>query len=128
MATNLPTLTVDFVRTIYSGSQADPIIQGLINEIDDEYGVCLLANYKDVGGSMLAANAITYRLNKFEGNQASGLIKSESAPNGASVSYDATLSSASAMSYIDENDTEGCLSDLFVIPVGMFTINGGSAP
>ena len=128
MATNLTMLTVDFVRTVYSGSQADPIIQGLIDDLDTKYGACLLANYGDVKGSMLGAWAVNYQLSSFEGVQYSGAIQTERAPNGASTTYDTSVSMRNSQNFIEANDAAGCLNDLFAPTFGMVTINGGCTP
>jgi len=126
MATNLPSLTLDYVKELCPAlAMPDVVIQGQIDYLDGQYGECLNNSYGDANGSLLAANAICYKLLEF--NQEQPLpISSETAANGASTTYDTTRIKQDSRDFVTKYDTSGCLADWVAPDIGLFTFNGGA--
>lgn len=125
MATNLPSLTVDYIKSVCPAiTMPDAVIQGQIDFLDSRYGLCLVNSYDDANGSLLAANAICYKLLEF--NQEQPLpVKSERAPNGSSTTYDTSRIMQDSRNFIYKYDSSGCLNGWITPDIGLFTINGG---
>lgn len=127
MATNLPSLDIDYVKLFCTTTLPDPVIQGLIDDIDANYGQCLLSNYGDSVGSTIAANAICWSLSAMSGESTSGNISSMTDSEGASVSYDSSTSDTDKRITAEKLDRNGCLYNYFNRDNLIFvTLNGGS--
>lgn len=127
MANNLPSLDVDYVKQFCATTLADPVIQGLIDDIDANYGQCLLSNYGDSLGSTIAAQAICWSLGAMSGESTSGNITSMSDSEGASVSFDSSTSDTDSRNAAEKLDRAGCLYSYFNRDNLIFvTLNGGS--
>lgn len=127
MATNLPSLDIAYVKQFCTTTLPDPVIQGLIDDIDANYGQCLFANYGDSLGSTIAANAICWSLSAMSGESTSGNIRSMTDSEGASVSYDTSISDTDKRIAAQKLDRNGCLYSYFNNDNLIFvTLNGGS--
>lgn len=127
MANNLTSLDIAYVKQFCSTTLPDPVIRGLIDDIDANYGQCLLANYGDSLGSTVAANAVCWFISSISGETTSGNISSMSDSEGASVSYDTSNSDTDKRIAAEKSDRHGCLYSYFnrdsIINI---TLNGGS--
>jgi len=128
MATNLPLLDISLVKDECPDLEligvSDSNIQRKIDYIDAEYGVCLNNTYGDSRGSELASHAICIMIT--DANGGNFPIKSETAANGSSTTYDTTRIKQDSRNYIDKYDTAQCLSGLVAPDIGLFTFNGGA--
>lgn len=126
MANNLTSLDIAYVKQFCSTTLPDPVIQGLIDDIDANYGQCLLANYGDSLGSTVAANAACWSISSIDGETTSGNISSMSDSEGASVSYDTSNSDTDKRITAEKLDRKGCLYSYFNRDNLIFaTLNGG---
>ena len=122
MADNLPSFTTERVKGWYPQiTISDSIIDGYVVDIDQQYGAALLAAYRDTRGSDLAAYAVASMILSMQGVSISKEIKSQSSPNGASVTYN----TKEPKDYISEYDTQYILSDLTAPSFATITLNGG---
>ncbi len=127
MANNLPSLDIDYVKQFCVTALPDAVIQGMVDDIDANYGQCLFANYGDSLGSTIAAQAICWSLSAMSGESTSGSISSMSDSEGASVSYDTSTSDTDKRVAAEKLDRAGCLYSYFNRDNLIFvTLNGGS--
>lgn len=127
MATNLPSLDIDYVKQFCTTLLSDPVIQGLIDDIDANYGQCLSSSYGDSLGSTIAANAICWSISAMSGESVSGNISSTTDAEGAGVSFDSSISDTDKRNAAEKLDRNGCLYSYFNRDNLIFvTLNGGS--
>lgn len=128
MATNLALLDVSFVKdecpSIESMGISDSKIQRQVNYVDATYGQCLSESYGDEEGSVLASHAICFKLMDTVGG--SFPIKSETAANGSSTTYDTRLIQQDSRNFIDKYDTKFCLTEFINPIIFVGTLNGGA--
>lgn len=125
MATNIPSLTLEYIKErcpALNGPDID--IQGQIDFLDENHGLCLMDSYGEGNARLLAANAICYKLLEFDQSQPQP-AKSRRAPNGSAVTFDTTKIMQDSRSFIDRYDTANCLAGWIAPDIGLFTFNGG---
>ena len=126
MSTNLPSLTVDYIKSIRQNiTLSDSIIQGQINYIDDLYGLALFNGYGDETGSLLASYAISQRLLDVQGTPIDSVVASSRSPAGSSITYDLTKYHDDYRNFIQKYDTLNILDSETRPDFAIGTLNCG---
>lgn len=102
-------ITPSDIRDFCSTDATDSKIQMYIDVALDKYGVCLESTYSEVIAKNLAMSAVCLMLSN---SSTGGKISSERAPNGASISYDASDELSGMKENIMLLDTNNCMIDL----------------
>jgi len=122
------TITVDLVKARYpSIACADATIQDFIDYISASVLPCLELSYSEPVARLIAYSLIAHFCEMASGRR----VKSQSAPNGASQSYDFgyTKQGLGETAYgrlVMQMDTEGCTSAIVDEGFGLFVVGGNN--
>lgn len=120
--------TADFKLRFPTVSAPDLVIDDFIAMVD-EIKPCLESNYTDAVARLIAYNVVAHFCEESVGRR----VKSQSAPNGASQSYDfgesqSGLGSTSYGRLALQLDTKGCTATLTDSGVVILSIGGRNSP
>ena len=110
----MPAVTVDQVKALTSTVIPDDVVSGIIASVNDKIGACLDVSYPAETADLLALYAVSHFVEISKGQT----VSSTRAPNGASVSYDNTMSNGDGLlstSYgkvLYQLDTANCSAEL----------------
>lgn len=125
MATNITDLTIEIVKELKPLTVPDSIIQGQIDDLDSNYGACLVANYGQNDALLKAVTAIGWKLSSYGSSSQGGAIKSMDGANGSSIEFSTDSKVGATYDLVDLNDTAGCLNAYIGIDAGASGVFGG---
>ena len=123
-------VTIDDVKAICPSDLPDNIIQLYIDSVCTKIGACLSASYDESTAKLINMNMVAYLVC---GQSGYGQVKSERAPNGASTTYEVTVSkdglqSSSYGRTVYNLDTNGCWQGMMASTVLIGCVGNGAPP